>query len=116
MTRILLHVLSGILGEKTRAECFVQLSRNGCCLPDRFALNFVLYRTDNSSNHMGIGNYGFCSDDCPTVEKQLCLTVSGPASGSQCVFPFIFGDQTFTACAEWIFGGENQGRFWCSTK
>ena len=46
----------------------------------------------------------------------LCSAVSGPASGSQCVFPFTLGEQTFTECAEWSFGGDNQGKLWCSTK
>ena len=80
------------------------------------------------------GNYGFCSDDCKLSvvseggeddetsggeegeEITPCSTVSGPASGSQCVFPFTLVGNTFTECAEWSFGGENQGKLWCSTK
>ena len=82
---------------------------------------------------MGLKNYGFCSEDCKTVDvseggednetggedggtKPLCSTVSGPVTGSLCVFPFIWGGQTFTECAEWNYGGENQGKLWCSTK
>ena len=92
-----------------------------------------MYRTDSNSKHIA-GNYGFCSDDCKLVDvieggednesgggeddgkSTTCSTVSGPAAGSQCVFPFTLGEQTFTECAEWTYGGENQGKLWCSTK
>ena len=36
--------------------------------------------------------------------------MSGPDTGSPCVFPFIFEGVTYTACAEW-----GDGR-WCSTQ
>ena len=49
-------------------------------------------------------------------KSTTCSTVSGPAAGSQCVFPFTLGEQTFTECAEWTYSGENQGKLWCSTK
>ena len=83
-----------------------------------------MYRTDNNSNHVQ-ENFGICSDDCLTVdtidggddsENATCSTVSGPAAGSECVFPFTLDGQTFTECAEWSFGGDNQGKLWCSTK
>merc|ERR1719336_302602 len=48
--------------------------------------------------------------------SSTCTTVSGPAAGSDCVFPFTFSGTTYVSCAEWIYGGENQGSKWCSTK
>merc|ERR1719205_483843 len=45
-----------------------------------------------------------------------CTTVSGPAAGTACVFPFTFSGTTYFSCTEWIYGGENQGSKWCSTK
>merc|ERR1711936_377800 len=40
----------------------------------------------------------------------------GPAAGQSCIFPFTYGGTTFSGCAEWVYGGENQGKLWCSTK
>ena len=40
----------------------------------------------------------------------------GPARGQDCVFPFRWAGETHYTCAEWTFGGANQGKFWCSTK
>ena len=45
-----------------------------------------------------------------------CVTVSGPDTGSACVFPFTFNSVTYVSCAEWVYGGINQGEKWCSTK
>merc|ERR1719158_2412646 len=40
-----------------------------------------------------------------------CSTESGPAPvGSQCVFPFTFSGITHTTCADWVYGGEHQGK------
>merc|ERR1711909_110236 len=47
--------------------------------------------------------------------KSGCITASGPAAGKQCIFPFKFQGVTYTGCAEWVYGGENQGKSWCST-
>ena len=47
--------------------------------------------------------------------KSRCTTVSGPAAGKQCVFPFKFQGVTYSGCAEWEYGGEHQGQAWCST-
>ena len=61
------------------------------------------------------------------------MTVSGPStgfqhsdhnffnksvhiSGSPCVFPFVYSGKVYTECAEWVHGGEDEGKFWCSTK
>merc|ERR1719320_1126104 len=48
--------------------------------------------------------------------SSTCTTVSGPATGADCVFPFTFSGTTYVSCTEWIYGGENQGSKWCSTK
>ena len=57
------------------------------------------------------GHYGLCPDTCGS-----CVAVSGPAQGSLCVFPFTWSGTTWSECAEWTYGGNNQGQFWCSTK
>merc|ERR1711902_296301 len=48
--------------------------------------------------------------------SSTCLTVNGPDTGSACIFPFTFNGVTYVSCAEWVYGGENQGQKWCSTK
>merc|ERR1711936_1329863 len=53
---------------------------------------------------------------CTTNSCGTCSAVSGPAAGSACVFPFTYGGVTHQSCAEWIYGGEHQGKYWCSTK
>merc|ERR1712177_143037 len=49
-------------------------------------------------------------------EVSTSTTVSGPDTGSQCVFPFTFSGVTHQSCADWIYGGVNAGSKWCSTK
>ena len=56
------------------------------------------------------------TDVATTMDTGACFTDSGPDAGSLCVFPFIWGGQTYTECAEWRYGGGNQGRLWCSTR
>jgi len=58
------------------------------------------------------------STTSPTAQIQdvSCSTVSGPATGAYCIFPFTYGEEIHTTCAEWVYGGEEQGKFWCSTK
>merc|ERR1711999_44223 len=51
-----------------------------------------------------------------TAAASSCLTVSGPDTGSACIFPFTFNGVTYVSCAEWVYGGDNQGQKWCSTK
>merc|ERR1711971_435427 len=53
---------------------------------------------------------------CTTNSCGTCSAVSGPAAGSACVFPFTYGGVTHQSCAEWVYGGEHQGKYWCSTK
>ena len=45
-----------------------------------------------------------------------CVTYHGPDTGSSCIFPFTFSGVTYVSCAEWVYGGSNQGQTWCSTK
>merc|ERR1711923_23523 len=51
-----------------------------------------------------------------TAAPSTCTVSSGPAAGQSCVFPFTYGGTTFSGCAEWVYGGEHQGKLWCSTK
>merc|ERR1712117_58483 len=51
-----------------------------------------------------------------TATPSTCSVSSGPAAGQACVFPFTYGGVTHQSCAEWIYGGEHQGKYWCSTK
>merc|ERR1712117_285890 len=51
-----------------------------------------------------------------TAAPSTCSVSSGPAAGQSCVFPFTYGGTTFSGCAEWVYGGEHQGKLWCSTK
>merc|ERR1712223_1957348 len=44
--------------------------------------------------------------------RRTCTTVSGPASGKPCVFPFTWQGKTFTSCPK---EGDDQGKLWCST-
>merc|ERR1712117_310137 len=51
-----------------------------------------------------------------SAAPSTCTVSSGPAAGQSCVFPFTYGGTTFSGCAEWVYGGERQGKLWCSTK
>merc|ERR1711910_194268 len=44
--------------------------------------------------------------------RRTCNTVSGPAAGKPCVFPFTWQGKTFNSCTE---EGDDQGKLWCST-
>eukprot|EP00092_Neocalanus_flemingeri_P011603 GFUD01012504.1.p1 GENE.GFUD01012504.1~~GFUD01012504.1.p1 ORF type:complete len:236 (+),score=49.73 GFUD01012504.1:79-786(+) len=69
------------------------------------------------------------SDDCNTcvcrsnglavctlsVCPVKCSVVTGPATGSECAFPFTWQGKTWTGCAPWTYGGPDQGKVWCST-
>ena len=43
-----------------------------------------------------------------------CMTVAGPSSGVECIFPFIFSGITHTACT--LHGALPGDKPWCSTK
>merc|ERR1711902_279765 len=55
---------------------------------------------------------------CSTTSapSTTCTTISGPDTGSACIFPFTFAGVTHNSCAPWIYGGEGVGSSWCSTK
>ena len=74
-----------------------------------------------------------CKVESDVKRPRACVTVSGPStgfqhsdhnffnksvhiSGSPCVFPFVYSGKVYTECAEWVHGGEDEGKFWCSTK
>ena len=40
-----------------------------------------------------------------------CLTISGPDTGKQCVFPFIHQGNTYQTCTAF-----NHDQLWCSTE
>merc|ERR1712210_252690 len=44
--------------------------------------------------------------------RRTCNTVSGPAAGKPCVFPFTWQGKTFNSCTK---EGDDQGKLWCST-
>merc|ERR1711970_1069364 len=64
-----------------------------------------------------LGEQVCTTNTCTTsAPASTCTTVSGPDTGSQCVFPFTFSGSTYQSCADWTYGGENTGSKWCSTK
>jgi len=70
------------------------------------------------------------NDDCANFLDSFCYEqvlppplscqtdYSGPDRDSyaDCVFPFTYNGETHWKCAKWVWGGENQGALWCSTK
>jgi len=56
------------------------------------------------------------SSIAPSAGARGCVTISGPAVGNPCVFPFTYSGKTYNTCTQWIFGGEDEGKLWCSTK
>jgi len=53
--------------------------------------------------------------DCYSNDNR-CYVKEGPASGQDCVFPFRYAGHTYYRCATWTFGGQHQGKLWCSTR
>ena len=45
-----------------------------------------------------------------------CGGQSDQETEESCVFPFTFRGVTYSACADWTFGGQPAGTSWCSTK
>ena len=75
-------------------------------------------KVDSDGIHIsGGGNHGFCGSPCDKDSykppSSPCTTVSGPDTGRQCVFPFIFKGITYVSCTDIL---ESPGREWCSTK
>ena len=53
----------------------------------------------------------------PTYGYELtCSTVSGPDPYLPCVFPFKHNGVQYNTCGEWVWGGGNNGKQWCSTQ
>jgi len=61
-------------------------------------------------------------DDCALnldeyCYESECTTTSGSRDAfANCVFPFTYDGVTHTGCAKWVWGGQNRGKFWCSTQ
>ena len=52
----------------------------------------------------------------PSSPTTKCLTEAGPDQGRACVLPFSFQGKVHSTCAPWTFGGEQEGKLWCSTR
>merc|ERR1712107_903304 len=104
---------------------------SSCTTVDRVS-SWCSTKTDIHGEHIE-GNEGSCPSTCAgysgcpgctststttttSSSSSSCLTVSGPDTGSQCIFPFTFNSVTYVSCADWVYGGEFQGEKWCSTK
>merc|ERR1712107_656751 len=68
-----------------------------------------LEHNDNNDHNNNNNNYNHCG---PLNVHSVLRTCCRPS----CVFPFTYGGTTFSGCAEWVYGGEHQGKLWCSTK
>ena len=56
-------------------------------------------------------NLHLCGDICTESPCSSCHTVSGPDTGSPCVFPFIADGHTFIGCVD-----DGKGRSVCATQ
>jgi len=58
--------------------------------------------------------------DCADNLESFCYTCQtdsySPDANADCVFPFTHNRKEHWSCAEWDWGGENQGFLWCSTQ
>merc|ERR1712154_407972 len=75
----------------------------------------------HSNGTLVLNKWGECrlhsSSTCRVeAAEKRCLTDSGPRPGIPCIFPFSYSGKVYNQCAEWVHGGENEGKFWCSTK
>ena len=61
---------------------------------------------------MNTGEWGYCSESCPTEKDNFCFTKSGSSLGSlgKCIFPFIFNGQKHFRCFDY------DGKVQCATK
>lgn len=63
---------------------------------------------DENGNHIsGQGEWGYCSNNCPIDDPDVCKT----EDNIKCVFPFNFEGSTYNKCALW----EETNKYWCST-
>ena len=67
--------------------------------------------TDSAGNYQP-GRWGYCSPACPLhhLATRECVTVSGPATGQICVFPFLHQEVFHWGCTE------RDGGYWCPTR
>merc|ERR1712113_278832 len=75
----------------------------------------------HSDGSLVLNKWGECrlhsSSTCRVeATEKRCLTDSGNRPGIPCIFPFVYSGKVYNQCAEWVHGGENEGKFWCSTK
>merc|ERR1711884_714447 len=54
---------------------------------------------------------GLCGDICTESPCSSCHTVSGPDTGSPCIFPFIRNGKPHNSCAT-----NGDGKKWCDTQ
>merc|ERR1712025_1274273 len=69
--------------------------------------------TEVDGNGKGVnGKFADCTTDaaCSAGSDTECVTTAGPVTGAACVFPFLFGGETFNGCT--TAGGFDP---WCYT-
>ena len=107
------------------------------CTPgSKWSSNTCTSCTCNSDGKAVCSEQKSCSPPLPpsSSPSTRCLTESGPSKGIPCVLPFSFQvtkvplfpttwmwskkfkGRSHTTCAPWTFGGEHEGKLWCSTK
>merc|ERR1712241_284857 len=101
----------------------------GCTTIDGDTTPWCSTQTDANNDHVsGVGAWGYCDASCPVQETGVtgsgsgpstgtgsgasCLTNSGPASGSPCVFPFNYMGVSHFGCT--TIDGDTTP--WCSTQ
>merc|ERR1712154_565492 len=82
--------------------CATSLSDNGTVVQDKWG-------------ECHLHSSSTCEVEDPE-QRRRCVTSSGPMTGSPCIFPFIYSGKVYRKCAEWVHGGKNEGKLWCSTK
>ena len=82
----------------------------GCTFHFGVSQSWCSTETDSEGHYMP-GRWGYCSAQCPLHHHsdRECLTVSGPATGNICVFPFFHERMFHWGCTE------REGGYWCPT-